>query len=111
VDKKFWQQLVIRIRGFPLNRLAETEYNDYSTLLNQYAVIHLHGHIHNTHIEKKQSMFSSSGGYVSIGTDSLYGENGKEDINPYHIITLDFEKQEVVVWARRWNPALGKWTV
>jgi hypothetical protein len=29
----------------------------------------------------------------------------------YHVITLDFENQEVYVWAWRWNPDTGKWTV
>jgi predicted MPP superfamily phosphohydrolase len=94
----------ILLTHHPLNWLAESEYYDYSTLLEQYAALHLHGHIHKTHIEKKQRLFSSSGGYVSIGTGSLYGEKGKADINTYHIITLDFENQEVHVWARRWNP-------
>ena len=42
---------------------------------------------------------------------SLNGETGKEDINTYHIITLDFEKQEGHIWARRWNPDSGKWMV
>jgi hypothetical protein len=91
--------------------LAENEYDDYSTLLERYAVLHLHGHIHKTKIVKEQKLFSSSGGYVSIGTGSLYGEKGKADINTYHIITLDFENQELFVWARRWNPDMGKWTV
>jgi predicted phosphodiesterase len=104
-------EVVILLTHHPLNWLAETEYDEYSTLLNQYAVLHLHGHIHKTHIEKKQRLFSSSGGYVSIGTGSLYGAKGKADIDTYHIITLDFENQEVHVWARRWNPDTGKWTV
>jgi len=104
-------EVVILLTHHPLNWLAETEYDEYSTLLNQYAVLHLHGHIHKTHIEKKQRLFSSSGGYVSIGTGSIYGEKGNEDINTYHIITLDFENQEVHVWARRWNPDTGKLTV
>jgi HEAT repeat protein/predicted MPP superfamily phosphohydrolase len=105
------QELVILLTHHPLNWLIETEYEDYSTLMERYAVIHLHGHIHKTHIYKKQRLFSSSGGYVSIGTGSLYGEKGKEDINTYHIITFDFENQELNVWARRWNPDSGKWTV
>ncbi len=104
-------EVVILLTHHPLNWLAESEYDDYSTLLERYAVLHLHGHIHKTHIEKKQRLFSSSGGYVSIGTGSLYGEKGKEDINTYHIITLDFENQELHVWARRWNPDTGRWTV
>ena len=79
--------------------------------MERYAVLHLHGHIHKTKIVKEQKLFSSSGGYVSIGTGSLYGEKGKADINTYHIITLDFENQEVHIWARRWNPDTGKWTV
>jgi hypothetical protein len=111
VSGKPENELVILLSHHPLNWLAENEYNDYSTLLERYSVIHLHGHTHKTHIEKKQCLFSSSGGYISIGTGSLYGEKGKEDINTYHIITLDFENREVVVWARRWNPDLGKWTV
>jgi len=104
-------ELVILLTHHPLNWLVEKESEDYSTLMERYSVIHLHGHIHKTKIEKKQRLFSSSGGYVSIGTGSLYGEKGKADINTYHIITLDFEKQELHVWARRWNPDSGKWTV
>jgi len=104
-------ELVILLTHHPVNWLAEKESEDYSTLMERYSVIHLHGHIHKTKIEKKQRLFSSSGGYVSIGTGSLYGEKGTEDINTYHIITLDFEKQELHVWARRWNPDTGKWTV
>jgi len=104
-------EVVILLTHHPLNWLAETEYDDYSTLMERYAVLHLHGHIHKTHIEKKQRLFSSAGGYVSIVTGSLYGEKGKADINTYHIITLDFENQEVHIWARRWNPDTGKWTV
>jgi hypothetical protein len=42
---------------------------------------------------------------------SQWNEKGKEDINTYHIITLDFEKHELHVWARRWNPDTRKWTV
>ncbi|MCX6580441.1 MAG: hypothetical protein NT166_09675 [Candidatus Aminicenantes bacterium] len=42
--------------------------------MKRYSVIHLHGHIHKTKIEKKQT-------------------------------------QELHVWARRWNPDSGKWTV
>jgi predicted phosphodiesterase len=87
--------VVILLTHHPLNWLAENEYDDYSTLMERYAVLHLHGHIHKTHIEKKQRLFSSSGGYVSIGTGSLYGEKSKEDINTYHIITFDFENQEL----------------
>jgi tetratricopeptide (TPR) repeat protein/predicted MPP superfamily phosphohydrolase len=104
-------EVVILLTHHPLNWLAETEYDEYSTLMERYAVLHLHGHIHKTKIVKEQKLFSSSGGYVSIGTGSLYGEKGKEDIDTYHIITLDFENQEVYVWARRWNPEMGKWTV
>jgi len=104
-------EVVILLTHHPLNWLAESEYDEYSTLLERYAVLHLHGHIHKTKIVKEQKLFSSSGGYVSIGTGSLYGEKGKVDVNTYHIITLDFENQEVHVWARRWNPDTGKWTV
>jgi predicted MPP superfamily phosphohydrolase len=104
-------EVVILLAHHPLNWLAENEYDAYSTLMERYAVLHLHGHIHKTHIEKKQRLFSSSGGYVSIGTGSLYGEKGKDDINTYHIITLDFENQDLHIWARRWNPDTGKWTV
>ncbi|UCH96381.1 MAG: HEAT repeat domain-containing protein [Candidatus Aminicenantes bacterium] len=104
-------ELVILLTHHPVNWLAENEFEDYTTLMERYGIIHLHGHIHKTKIVKKQKLFSSSGGYVSIGTGSLYGEKGEEDINTYHIITLDFENQELHVWARRWNPDLGEWTV
>jgi predicted MPP superfamily phosphohydrolase len=104
-------ELVILLTHHPVNWLAENEYDKYSTLMERYSVIHLHGHIHKTIIVKKQKLFSSSGGYVSIGTGSLYGKKGKEDINTYHIITFDFENQELHVWAKRWNPDSGKWTV
>lgn len=57
-------------------------------------------------------MFSLSGNsYISVGTGSLYGKKGTEDINTYHIITLDFENEEVHVWARRWIPERGCWGV
>ncbi len=102
---------VIVLTHHPLDWLEETEYEAYSSLMERYSVIHLHGHIHKTKIEKKQRLFSSSGGYASIGTGSLYGEKGKTDINTYHIITIDFEKHELQVWARRWNPDTGRWTV
>jgi hypothetical protein len=41
----------------------------------------------------------------------VYGEKGLGDINTYHIITFDFENQELYLWARRWNPDSGKRTV
>jgi len=104
-------ELVILLTHHPLNWLEEKEYDEFSTLLERCSVIHLHSNVHKTGIERKQKLFSNSGGYVSIGTGSLYGEKGKEDINTYHIITLDFEKDELFVWARRWNPDSGKWTV
>jgi HEAT repeat protein/predicted phosphodiesterase len=101
-------ELLILLTHHPVNWLVENEYEDYSTLLEQYTVIHLYGHIHK---RKTHHLFSSSGSYVSIGTGSLYGEKGIEDINTYHIITFDFKNQELHIWPRRWNPDLGKWTV
>jgi len=109
VEPKRDDELVILMTHHPVNWLSENEYNEYSTLMERYSVIHLYGHIHKT--KKKPKLFSSSDGYVSIGTGSLYGEKGTGDINTYHIITLDFEKGELFVWARRWNPDSGKWTV
>jgi hypothetical protein len=32
-------------------------------------------------------------------------------VNTYHIITLDFKKEEVHIWARRWIPERGCWGV
>lgn len=104
-------ELVILLTHHPVNWLAEKENEYYSTLMERYSIIHLHGHIHKTKIKKEWRMFSSSDGYISIGTGSLYGEKGKEDSNTYHIITLDFVNQEGHIWARRWNPDTGKWTV
>ncbi|UCH97993.1 MAG: metallophosphoesterase, partial [Candidatus Aminicenantes bacterium] len=102
-------ELVILLTHHPLNWLWETEYEEFSSLLERYAVIHLHGHIHRLKI---RNLFSFSGSsYLSVGTGSLYGVKGIEDINTYHILTLDFEKKEVHIWARRWVPELGRWAV
>ena len=102
-------ELVILLTHHPINWLAEKEYEDYTTLMERYGIIHLLGHIHRTKIRKLFSIAGSS--YISVGTGSLYGEKGLGDINTYHIITFDFENQELYLWARRWNPDSGKWTV
>jgi hypothetical protein len=98
---------VILLTHHPVNWLAENEYEDYTTLMERYGIIHLHGHIHRTKIHKLFSIAGSS--YISVGTGSLYGEKGLGDINTYHIITLDFKKEEVHIWARRWIPERGCW--
>jgi len=103
------KELVILLTHHPVNWLAENEYEDYSTLMERYGIIHLHGHIHRTKIRKLFSIAGSS--YISVGTGSLYGEKGLGDINTYHIITLDFKKEEVHIWARRWIPERGCWGV
>ncbi|UCH97531.1 MAG: HEAT repeat domain-containing protein, partial [Candidatus Aminicenantes bacterium] len=102
-------ELVLLLTHHPLNWLWETEYEEFSTLLERYSVIHLHGHIHRLKI---RNLFSFSGSsYLSVGTGSLYGAKGTEDINTYHILTFDFQKQEIRIWARRWVPELGRWSV
>ncbi len=77
-------------------------------ILEQYAFIHLHGHIHRLKIRKLSSFSGSS--YLSVGTGSLYGEKGAKDINTYHIMTLDFKNEEVKIWGRRWVPEHSMWT-
>jgi hypothetical protein len=57
-----------------------------------------------------QEYFSGSS-YLSVGTGSLYGAKGTEDINTYHILTFDFETKEIHIWARRWVPEWGRWSV
>jgi HEAT repeat protein/predicted MPP superfamily phosphohydrolase len=102
-------ELVILLTHHPLNWLSEEEYEEFSTLFERYSVVHLHGHIHRLKI---RNLFSFSGSsYLSVGTGSLYGAKGTEDINTYHILTFDFEKKEIHIWARRWNPEMGRWTV
>ena len=49
--------------------------------------------------------------YILIGTGSIYGEKGTKDINTYHIMTLDFQEEEIHIWGRRWVPEFGMWTV
>jgi hypothetical protein len=72
-------------------------------------VIHLHGHVHKLEIKEVRSLSGST--YMLIGAGSIYGEKGTKDINTYHIMTLDFEKQDIHIWGRRWEPGYGFWTV
>jgi hypothetical protein len=107
-DKTGDDEQVIVLSHHPINWLWEKEHDEFSTLMERYSIIHLHGH---THKIKPRKLFSFSGSYFTIGTGSLYGKKGIDDINTYHILTLDFEKNEITIWARRWIPEQMMWAL
>ncbi|MGD2092267.1 MAG: HEAT repeat domain-containing protein [Candidatus Aminicenantes bacterium] len=102
-------EVVILLTHHPIDWLEENEKDELKTLIDRYSVIHFHGHVHRLDINEVRSHSGST--YISIGTGSIYGEKGTKDINTYHIMTLDFQNQEIHIWSRRWVPELGMWTV
>jgi predicted phosphodiesterase len=107
-DKTGDDEQIIVLSHHPINWLCEKEHDELSILMERYSIIHLHGH---THKIKPRKLFSFSGSYFTIGTGSLYGKKGIDDINTYHILTLDFEKNEINIWARRWIPEQMMWAL
>ena len=107
-DKTGDDEQIIMLSHHPINWLCEKEHDEFSTLMERYSIIHLHGH---THKIKPRKLFSFSGSYFTIGTGSLYGKKGIDDINTYHILTLDFDKNEITIWARRWIPEQMMWAL
>jgi HEAT repeat protein/predicted MPP superfamily phosphohydrolase len=103
------EELVLLLTHHPADWLRETEKDEYTALMDSFSVVHLHGHVHKLEIKEVRSLSGSA--YMLIGTGSIYGENGTNHINTYHIMTLDFEQQEIHIWGRRWEPGYGFWTV
>lgn len=102
-------EIALILTHHPLQWFSETEYYELKTLMDRYSVIHLYGHIHKIDVN---CLFSLSGNtWLSIGTGSLYGDGGTEYINTYNILSFDFQKKEIQIRARRWNPEMGRWTV
>jgi HEAT repeat protein/predicted MPP superfamily phosphohydrolase/energy-coupling factor transporter ATP-binding protein EcfA2 len=102
------EELVLLLTHHPADWLRETEKDEYTSLMDSYSMVHLHGHTHKLDIKEVRSLSGST--YMLIGTGSIYGENGTNHINTYHIMTLDFEQQEIHIWGRRWEPGYGFWT-
>jgi len=102
-------ELCILLTHHPIDWLEEKEKDELIKLIDRYSVIHLHGHIHRLDINEVRSFSGST--YILVGTGSIYGQKGTNDINTYHIMTLDFAKKKVRIWGRRWVPEMGKWTV
>ncbi|NIO83820.1 MAG: hypothetical protein GTN53_25145, partial [Candidatus Aminicenantes bacterium] len=101
------QVLVLLLTHHPADWLRETEKDEYETMMDRYKFVHLHGHIHRLKPELRSTYSGST--YMLIGTGSIYGEEGTKNINTYHIMTLDFEKQDIHIWGRRWEPGSGSW--
>ncbi|HLP62470.1 MAG TPA: HEAT repeat domain-containing protein [Candidatus Deferrimicrobium sp.] len=103
------QELIIMLTHHPADWLLGNEKDNYEKFMNKHHVVHLYGH---THEPKAYSVCTYSGNnYLLIGTGSIYGENGTKDINTYYILTLDFEKQNIHIHDRRWEPARREWSV
>jgi len=98
----------ILLTHHPIDWLEESDKDELKTLIDRYSVIHLHGHVHRLSIDEVRSYSGST--YILIGTGSIYGEKGTKDINTYHIMTLDFQKEKIHIWGRRWVPEFGMWT-
>jgi HEAT repeat protein/predicted phosphodiesterase len=103
------QELVLLLTHHPADWLRETEKDEYTALMDSFSVVHLHGHTHKLKIKEVRSLSGST--YMLIGTGSIYGEKGTNHINTYHIMTLDFDKRDIHIWGRRWEPGYGFWTV
>ena len=99
---------IILLTHHPIEWFEENEKNELKTLIDRYSLIHLHGHVHRLSIDEVRSYSGST--YFLIGTGSIYGEKGTKDVNTYHIMTLDFQNEEIRIWGRRWVPEYGRWT-
>jgi 3',5'-cyclic AMP phosphodiesterase CpdA/CheY-like chemotaxis protein len=97
-------QVKIAVMHHPLSYLYDFDRNDVANLLSRGCHFLLHGHLHEADVERRASL---KGEMIVIPAGAIY--QGRELINSYNYVTLDFERSRAQVIFRRYSDAQREW--
>lgn len=105
LNKTNREDFILVLSHHPLDDIDSKERGIIKALMEEYHVVHLHGHTHELAVETSEG--SAENRSVSIGAGCLYREYDKPC--GYNIIQFDFDKESITQWPRRWGPFAKRW--
>ena len=96
---------IIVLTHHPNDMLFGDENLEVESLMGKHHMLHLYGHTHSNQTISKS--FSQESNYLSLAAGCLYSKH--ELINSYMIGAIDFTKNKLQLWPRRWYHSSLKW--
>jgi predicted MPP superfamily phosphohydrolase len=91
-------EFILLLGHHPISWFCPDDNRLVKTLVGQKKAIYLHGHVHEHDLEHNVQFNRQ---FHSLCTGSVYSESTHP--NKYHIFSLDFDTNKLIVWPRKWN--------